>query len=77
MVCCKTYSTCTQSDLGLFAEVRYLQFGSVRIPSDVESRFMQTLLLQEIAETEKFKQEAVVVTKLTEQQVCSDKGNTF
>ncbi|XP_060073151.1 uncharacterized protein LOC132552967 [Ylistrum balloti] len=62
---CKPYSTCETSDKGLYADVRYFQLGSVTISSSVNERFMQSLLLQEEAETEILKQEAQVIRKNT------------
>ncbi|CAH1788143.1 unnamed protein product [Owenia fusiformis] len=63
---CKAYSTCTKSDKGLFASVRYFQLGQVKIPMDVEGRFLQALILNEQTEREHFLQEATVVRKETE-----------
>ena len=66
---CKPYGSCTEEDKGFFAEVRYFQLQEVRIPSDVEDRFLKALILQEETEKEKFLQEAQVVQKRTDAQV--------
>jgi hypothetical protein len=37
-------------------EVKYFQLGSIKIPSDIENRYIQALVLQEQAEEELLKQ---------------------
>ncbi len=66
---CKPYSTCVESDWGLFAEVRYFQLGGLDIPDELNQRFLKALVLQEENETEKLKQESQVIRKETQAQV--------
>ena len=67
---CKRYETCTESDKGFFAEVRYFQLQEVNIPGDVESIYLQALILNEETVKEQFLQETQIVQKRTDAQVC-------
>jgi len=66
---CVQFGTCTDEEKGFFADVRYFQLLEIEIPSDVESRYLQALVLQEETEKEKFLQEAQVVVKQTDAAV--------
>ena len=66
---CITYSRCTEDQYGLFVEVRFFQLGDLDIPNDLEDKFLRGLILQEEAQTEKYKQEAQVVRKETDAMV--------
>jgi regulator of protease activity HflC (stomatin/prohibitin superfamily) len=66
---CKSYSKCSERDWGLFAEVRYFQLGRLDIPDDLNDRYIQALVLQEQAATERYIQRAKLVRKETEKQV--------
>ena len=68
--CSACVTDCTPADKGLNVEVKYFQLLKIDIPSDVEQRFVEALVLQETAEEEILKQEAIVVRKETSQQVC-------
>ena len=67
---CKPASTCnSQSDKGLFVDVRHFQLGSIYIPGDVKDRFLRALTLQEDSARELLLQEAQVIRKNTEAHV--------
>lgn len=50
--------------------MRYFYLQEIDIPSDVQERFLRALVLNEETETELFIQEALIVQKQTDQQVC-------
>jgi len=69
--CLQPRRNCTKADKGLFSTVRYFQLGDVKIPQDVQKRYLLTLTRQLDSEKEKFIQESAVVRKNTEQRVRS------
>lgn len=69
---CLPYDTCKEDDFGLFAEVRYFQLAELDIPDDISDRFLQALVLQEVNEAEKHRQNATLVRKQTELLVNYD-----
>ena len=66
---CKTYSKCTEKDWGLFAEVRYFQLAELKIPGELDERFLQALVLQEQNEAEKLNQQAKIIRKSSDRKV--------
>lgn len=71
---CRPYTSCLENQKGFFTEVRFFQLKEVAITNDVQSRFLQALILQEETEKEKFLQEAQLVQKRTDAQV-NEKSN--
>ena len=69
LVCSTCLTVCLPTDQGLNVEVKYFQLGSIKIPSDVENRYIQALVLQEQAEEELLKQDSIVIRKETSQMV--------
>jgi len=67
--CLKPRENCSKADKGLFSTVRYFQLGDVKIPHDVQKRYLLTLTRQLDSEKEKFVQETAVVRKTTEMRV--------
>jgi len=67
--CISPRENCTKADKGLFSTVRYFQLGDVKIPQDVQKRYLLTLTRQLDSEKEKFVQETAVVRKTTEMRV--------
>jgi len=67
--CIRPRENCTKADKGLFSTVRYFQLGDVKIPQDVQKRYLLTLTRQLDSEKEKFVQETAVVRKTTEMRV--------
>jgi hypothetical protein len=43
-VCSTCLTVCLPTDKGLNVEVKYFQLGSIKIPSDVENRYIQALV---------------------------------
>lgn len=68
-LCSSCLTTCSSTDKGINVEVKYFQLGTIKIPSDVQNRFMQALTLQEQAAEEILKQDAVIIRKETSQKV--------
>ena len=68
-LCSTCLTVCLPTDKGLNVEVKYFQLGSIKIPSDVENRYIQALVLQEQAEEELLKQDSIVIRKETSQKV--------
>ena len=68
-MCTACKVSCQDTDKGLNVEVKYFQLAKIDIPNDVETRFIQALVLQEQAEEEILKQDAIVIRKETDQQV--------
>ena len=69
LVCSTCLTVCLPTDKGLNVEVKYFQLGSIKIPSDIENRYIQALVLQEQAEEELLKQDSIVIRKETSQKV--------
>lgn len=67
--CIQPRSKCKKSEKGLFSTVRYFQLGDVKIPSDVQKRYLLTLTRRLDSEKEEFVQETAVVRKNTEMKV--------
>lgn len=65
--CSKNYNECER---GLNVDVKYFQLTEIVIPSDVEDRFMEALVLQEENLREELYQEAAVIRKETMQMVA-------
>lgn len=72
---CKPVKVCSDKDKGLHADVIQFQLGGYKIPSDVEVRYMEALLLQETTLREQLRQNASVVRKGTEALVKAIKNN--
>ena len=66
---CKPRETCTDADKGLNVNVKYLQFGRVQIPEEVEDLYLDALTLTEKAFTAELRQNATLVRKETDQMV--------
>ena len=62
---CVSIDRCTDSDKGLHADVKFFQLTDIDIPSDVEDRYMETLVLQEKVLREELYQNASVIRKTT------------
>ncbi|XP_045165705.1 uncharacterized protein LOC123529441 [Mercenaria mercenaria] len=63
---CKPVPLCTDKDKGLHADVVHFQLGKYYIPSPVETRYMEALVLQETTLREQLLQNASVVRKETQ-----------
>jgi len=63
---CRSHSTCSEGDMGLFAEVRYFQLLALRIPDELNQRYLQALILVEEQQTEELRQEGTIIRKDTD-----------
>ena len=61
---CKPYSTCAQSDKGVYSFLKSFQLQEVDITDDQEKRFLQRVIEQEKQDTEMFKKQEKVLLQL-------------
>ena len=62
---CKTNATCEANERGLHADVRYFHLTKINIPDDVETRYMEALVLQETTLRAKLIQQGNLIRKET------------
>lgn len=66
---CTPVDQCTDKDKGLNVDVKFFQLTNIVIPSDVEDRYMEALVLQEKVLREELYQNASVIRKTTQAMV--------
>lgn len=65
---CKSYTSCTKDDKGLFAHMKYFQLQLVDITEEQQKTFLRQVLEQEKTDTEHFVQKELITRKQTEQE---------
>eukprot|EP00794_Sanderia_malayensis_P017303 gene17303-19036_t len=65
---CKPYSTCDNTEKGMFAYVKFFQLEEVDISAEQEKKYLDQVIQVEKRETVSFTQKEKVERKITEQQ---------